>query len=614
VIRIRSRAIRIPAAVLACAASLASCDDNTGPPEARVTTVEVAGGNDQPGTVATTLPELLVARALDAQSRAVQGARVEWQVAAGQGSITPSSTVTDAEGRATAQWTLGPTAGEQIATILVGTLSATFLADAAPGPAVSVTVTPSPVVLDAIAAVATLEVIGRDAHDNQIEGRPASWVSNDPDIVTVNQAGAVTAVSPGTTSVRATLDGASGEAEVSVQPQPAAILVEPQTAQFPAVGATIQFQASARDRNGHPVTVPAQNFAWSSSDPLIVSVNATGLARAEAAGTAQVRAALGAVTGEAQAAVVQAAVSLTVSPRTDTLTTLAPTVQLAVSGVDANGNPIQAPAVAWSSSNIAIATVSPAGLVTGISNGTTRIRATSGTVADSATITVRLNSAPKPSADTIAALMDTQRIVAAPGLLANDTLGIPAGTIASFGGGSLGGTVTSSPAGSTVTFGTGGSLRVNADGSLTFTPSTGFTGTFTFQYRAQNSVGIGDGTVTIHVGLPPTAVDDAYATAVDQPLSVGIPGVLANDDTGFPVAAITSFGGTDIAGSGVTSYAPGQRVAFGFGGFVGGSVQLNADGSLSFTPPTGFTGTISFQYRLTSSTGTSDATITITVN
>jgi hypothetical protein len=72
---------------------------------------------------------------------------------------------------------------------------------------------------------------------------------------------------------------------------------------------------------------------------------------------------------------------------------------------------------------------------------------------------------------------------------------------------------------------------------------------------------------------------------------------------------VQSFGGPALAGT-VTSFPAGQRVGFGIGGFV----QLNADGSLSFTPPTGFTGPFSFLYRIANGVGTSDATITITVN
>jgi hypothetical protein len=89
------------------------------------------------------------------------------------------------------------------------------------------------------------------------------------------------------------------------------------------------------------------------------------------------------------------------------------------------------------------------------------------------------------------------------GVLANDARGVPPGLVSFFGGGSLGGAVTGNPAGSTATFGTGGSLTVQADGSFTFVPAAGFTGNFTFSYRLANLNGFSDAVVTIGAREPP---------------------------------------------------------------------------------------------------------------
>jgi uncharacterized protein YjdB len=595
-------------ALLACTALLPACDDGTGPPENRVTFVEAVGGNSQEGTVAAALPQALVVRALDEQGNEVSGARVEWEVASGGGTIAAASETTDGEGRASATWTLGTGAGEQRVIARIGVASTTLAATALAGAATSVTLVPDQVTLDAIGATATIAVEAEDTHGNPITDRDATWTTAAPAVATVID-GTITAVGPGNTTIMATLDGVSGDAAVSVDPQPAAVLVTPQTATLTFAGDTEQFQASARDRLNNPIALPAGSFTWSSSNEAIVTVSATGLATAVAAGAAEVRAALGALTGAAQVSVVQTADSMRITPRVDTLTTAQPTTQLQVVAFDETGAPIATPQVTWSTANNTIAVVSTTGLVTAVANGTTIIRGVSGNARDSVTVLVRLNSAPQPVTDSLAATIDTQLTVAAPGLLANDTLALPAGTIASFGGGSLGGTVTTTAAGSTVNFGTGGSLTVNANGSLSFMPSSGFTGAFTFQYRVQNGVGVGDGTVVIRVGLPPTAVDDAYATTVNTPIGVGAPGVLTNDTQGFPIGTVVSFGGGSLVG-GVTSYAAGSLVLFG----VGGSVQLMPDGSLSFAPPTNFTGTFTMRYRVSNGLGTSDATIAITVN
>ncbi len=78
--------------------------------------------------------------------------------------------------------------------------------------------------------------------------------------------------------------------------------------------------------------------------------------------------------------------------------------------------------------------------------------------------------------------------------------------ITSFGGGSLGGAVTTNAAGSTVPIPAGGSLTVNANGSFDFTPAVGFQGVFTFFYRLQNPVGPGDGLVSLMVDAPPSVI------------------------------------------------------------------------------------------------------------
>ncbi|MFN8522584.1 MAG: cadherin-like domain-containing protein [Chloroflexota bacterium] len=218
-----------------------------------------------------------------------------------------------------------------------------------------------------------------------------------------------------------------------------------------------------------------------------------------------------------------------------------------------------------------------------------------------------------------------------PDLLNNDTLGVPTGAIASFGGGSAGGSVTSNLAGAPLSLGSGGSLQVNANGSFLFKSSTGFTGAFTFQYRLTNSEGSSDATVTINVSGPPNAVNDptgdipsnstppsganpnVYHVALNTTLSPGAgagppPGLLVNDSLGFPSATITSFGGLSAGGS-VTSNLAGSTLSLG----SGGSLRVNADGSFTFTPATNFTGVFNFQYRLTNTGGTSDGTVTIAV-
>ena len=94
-------------------------------------------------------------------------------------------------------------------------------------------------------------------------------------------------------------------------------------------------------------------------------------------------------------------------------------------------------------------------------------------------------------------------------------------------------------------------------------------------------------------GVParPTAVNDVYTTAFNTPLTVTAPGVLAND--------VTNGGGTMTA----VTMASGE-----------GSLQLNSDGSFTYTPSSYFTGPDLFLYRAVNTLGMGNtASITITV-
>src|SRR5581483_11505295 len=122
----------------------------------------------------------------------------------------------------------------------------------------------------------------------------------------------------------------------------------------------------------------------------------------------------------------------------------------------------------------------------------------------------------------------TLTVSAANGLLKNDTQGSATAQVASFGGGSAGGSVTSTTAGNQINLSGSGALRVNADGSFTFTPPNNSTATFTFQYRLSSPAGTSDATVTIGFDdIPPTAVNDTATVSEDAAATVIT--VLSND-------------------------------------------------------------------------------------
>jgi hypothetical protein len=102
--------------------------------------------------------------------------------------------------------------------------------------------------------------------------------------------------------------------------------------------------------------------------------------------------------------------------------------------------------------------------------------------------------------------------------------------------------------------------------------------------------------VTINVSVPqgpPVAVDDAYSTPQDTTLTVPPPGVLAND--------------SDPDGDTITAALVTPT--------TNGTVVLASDGSFTYTPNAGFTGTDSFTYVAWDAVSVSNvATVTITVS
>jgi hypothetical protein len=73
--------------------------------------VSIVSGDGQTGPVSTELPNDLVVQVLDASSNPVPSVAVAWVIGSGGGTVTPTTSVTDASGRASAAWTLGASPG-----------------------------------------------------------------------------------------------------------------------------------------------------------------------------------------------------------------------------------------------------------------------------------------------------------------------------------------------------------------------------------------------------------------------------------------------------------------------------------------------------------------------
>ena len=134
-------------------------------------------------------------------------------------------------------------------------------------------------------------------------------------------------------------------------------------------------------------------MSWSSSDETVVIVNEHGLVTAVNNGMSEVQARSSDFSASVQVVVSQVAHRIEIDPGLRVVIQPEERTQLTTTVLDRNEHRIGDAAVAWSSSDETVASVSEQGLVTGISEGTTQITARSGDAAAMVTVIVLMQSA-----------------------------------------------------------------------------------------------------------------------------------------------------------------------------------------------------------------------------
>ena len=168
-------------------------------------------------------------------------------------------------------------------------------------------------------------------------------------------------------------------------PVATSITLSATTLSFSSLGETSQLSATVKDQTG--ATMSGASVSWSSSSASVATVSSTGLVTSVADGTATITATSGSANGTA-AVTVQVPASLELSDTLLSFSALADTTQLTATVKNAAGSTISGATVSWASSDTTVATVSSAGLVTSVGNGTATVTATSGSASGTAEITV----------------------------------------------------------------------------------------------------------------------------------------------------------------------------------------------------------------------------------
>jgi hypothetical protein len=250
-------------------------------------------------------------------------------------------------------------------------------------------ITPSTHTLTSLGETIDLLAQVLDAQGNPMLASGIEWISTDPAVASVDDAGHVTALGNGTARViaRSAELGDTARITVAVEEeevvaQSAGVVITP-AVDTVSVGGAVSLMAEVRDAQGNRL---AEEFVhWRSLDAaadvssaetaVLTSVTVTG----RAPGVARIVATHD--TG-ADTAVITVAGGTTpnrsvkISVDADTIPSVGAMLQLSASVVDASGNVVGNQGITWTSLDLAIATVSSAGVVQGLSRGVAIVTAT----------------------------------------------------------------------------------------------------------------------------------------------------------------------------------------------------------------------------------------------
>jgi gliding motility-associated-like protein len=122
---------------------------------------------------------------------------------------------------------------------------------------------------------------------------------------------------------------------------------------------------------------------------------------------------------------------------------------------------------------------------------------------------------------------------------------------------------------------------------VTFTPTNNYVGKDTYTYTLTTADGVVSDPITVTVGIKPVGIADAASTTLNTPV---VTIVTANDGPGATGATVTPTNGAH------------------------GTTTVDATGKVTYTPATGYTGTDTYTYTLTTPDGVVSDPITVTVS
>ena len=264
----------------------------------------------------------------------------------------------------------------------------------------------------AVGESVALTAVVQDSEGRALADRTIAWTSGNPRVAAITPAGRVTALAAGTATITATADGVPGTVDVTVRAAGAGTRRSWPRREWLALGAAVSlglvvwlvWPRSRVDRPPRRLVVrvsPAQltltvgdsagiraevlggtrdsaRVGWTSSDTGVAAVSALGVVRGRRPGGASVTAHAGSAHADTRVTVIPprpAAVALVVVAPRQLRLGLNRRARLRATARDSTGAVLVGRAAEWSSSDPAVAHLSPGGVVTAMAPGSATVTA-----------------------------------------------------------------------------------------------------------------------------------------------------------------------------------------------------------------------------------------------
>jgi uncharacterized protein YjdB len=224
-----------------------------------------------------------------------------------------------------------------------------------------------------------------------LTNRAITWSTSNTSVAVVSATGVVTSVSPGTVSIVIAAGQLQKTVRVRVVSEPVtSVRILPnQSVHVVRIGQSKQLSAECLNASQQVLT--GRTITWNSSNPVVATVNSSGLVTSQSLGSVTVTATCETVSANVTVQVTPVPVAtVSISPQGMTLVDNTQG-QLLVTARDSANNilSLQGRNVVWTSDNQPVATVSAQGVVTASNPGTANVQVSvDGVASQSVTITV----------------------------------------------------------------------------------------------------------------------------------------------------------------------------------------------------------------------------------